>query len=162
MSSESVFNYQASSKPTATSLSPPTTNQDSYFFIVEDYWLLCPSALYYSWIVGFNAPAWCNFQYWLLRKPYFLCNLHSWLDLLCLTHWEFVALPNKSIPCLICVYISQCVFDCWCVFFFLTSPCVPEVWPIRRWSSGPHRDWGVLQGAAATARAGCRVQTLFQ
>lgn len=151
---EFVLIYPASSNAT-TGLSaephpsylPCNKSRASYVYIAGDYCLLCPSALYYSSIVlssNTDLPQGviCEHQQlgWIMEM------LSPAGDL---RHSQ----KNKSILCLIWM----------CVCPLTASPLsLPEVWPIRRWSSGSHRDWGVLQGAAAAARAGRRVQTLFK
>ena len=57
---------QANPPPPHTSCSslsylPHNKSTASYFFIVGDYCLPCPSALYYSWVVCLHVPSSCNF-----------------------------------------------------------------------------------------------------
>lgn len=67
-------------------------------------------------------PSWSNSQFWVLREPQYKCNFAQLVLILwrSITHWELVALPNKShTPFDMFAFLSVC--DWW-----FNSPLCPR------------------------------------
>lgn len=147
---------QANHQPPSSSLSSPSCLPLQQ--IKSHLFLYCGGLLPAMSLTSLSLNCWfyaslCNFS--SLEKYVLNVSVHSWVELLwrCFPYRAFAALPIQKHSALdICPFSSVCIF-----INSNLSPRVPAVRPIWWWPSGSYRDWGVLQGAVAAARAGRRV-----